>query len=147
MAMLQINLRPGRQELRQFGWIALIGFGVLGALIFWHKLPMAHLTGDASTTVALVLWGIGGVSALFSTVVPPANRPLYVGLIVVTYPIGYVLSHVLMALLFFGLFTPVGLVFRLIGRDSLHRRFEPDASTYWMPHRPPDTMKRYFRQF
>ena len=50
-------------------------------------------------------------------------------------------------LVFFGLFAPVGLIFRLIRRDALHRKFEPEAPTYWVPRPKITDPKRYFRQF
>ena len=147
MAMVSLNLRPERRELRQFGLIALIAFGLLGGLIDWRGGLPAISFGESASTVAYVLWGIGAVSALFSLIAPAANRPLYVGLMVISFPIGLVVSHVVLGAFFYGILTPVGLVFLLIGRDSLKRRFEPDAKTYWVDHNPPDTMKRYFRQF
>jgi len=145
--MVSLNLRPDRRELRQFGWIALVCFGLLGGWIYWRGgLPMISF-GDAAVTVAYVLWGIGAVSGLFSWLVPAANRPLYVGLMIVSFPIGLVVSHVVLGVFFYGVLTPVGLVFRIIGRDKLNRRIEPEATTYWVDHQPPDSMKRYFRQF
>ncbi len=52
-----------------------------------------------------------------------------------------------MALLYYGLFTPVALIFRIMGRDALDRRFEPDAATYWTKRKPVTDRKQYFRQF
>jgi hypothetical protein len=43
--------------------------------------------------------------------------------------------------------TPVGLIFRLLGKDPLTRRFDPRASTYWVKHEEPGNVERYFRQF
>ena len=40
---------------------------------------------------------------------------------VLAFPIGWTVSQVILLLMFYGLFTPIGLVFRLIGRDPLHR--------------------------
>ena len=44
---------------------------------------------------------------------------------VLAFPIGWTVSQVMLAMMFFGLFTPIGLVFRLIGRDPLHRARPP----------------------
>ena len=48
-------------------------------------------------------------------------------------------------IVFFGVITPIGILFRIIGRDSLNRRFEPQTKSYWVPHAPPDKIERYFR--
>jgi hypothetical protein len=64
-----------------------------------------------------------------------------------TLPIGLVVSFVMLGLFYFLLITPLGLVFRLLGRDPLHRRFDPKAETYWVEHQPADRPERYFQQF
>lgn len=46
-------------------------------------------------------------------------RPIYVAWMVAAFPIGWTISLVVMAAMFYGLFTPIGLFFRLIGRDSM----------------------------
>ena len=145
--MLEINLRPERRVLRQFGFIALAAFGLLGGLILWQNGLFGLDFGRTTAPIAYLLWAIGVASALLSLAAPRANRPLYVGLIVITYPIGFVVSYVLLGVIFYLLFTPLGLVFRLMRRDPLQRRFEKEASTYWVPHRPSDSVERYFRQF
>ena len=45
------------------------------------------------------------------------------------------------------LFTPIGLAMRLVGRDPLRRRFDRQASTYWIKRPEQDETGRYFRQF
>jgi hypothetical protein len=145
--LTKINLHPTNRQLRQFGFIALVAFGVLGAVVQWRGGLFGVNFGDAALWVSYSLWALGVVSALLSLVHPTGNRFLFVALTVISYPIGYVVSFVLMALFFYGVVTFVAIVFRLIGRDVLKRRFEPEASTYWTPHTSPASIKRYFQQF
>lgn len=147
MSLTRINLRPTRRELRQFGTIALVGCALLGGWIFWKGTLFGCDLGDTAHTVSFIIWALGVLSVLFSLFAPQANRPLYLVLIIVTWPIGFVVSHIIMGIVFFGVITPIGLVFRLLGRDPLHRRFEPQAKSYWVPHVSPDNIARYFRQF
>jgi len=147
MAFTQLNLRPTSRELRQFGCIALAGFALLGGWIHWRGSLFGFDLGLAALTVSYIFWGLGALTALFAVLAPKANRPLYVLLVLVTWPIGFVVSHVIMAVVFFGIITPIGLLFRVLGRDPLHRRFEPQAKSYWVPHKPPENVERYFRQF
>ena len=51
--------------------------------------------------------------------------------------LGRLVSPVILALLFFGLFTPTGLVMRLFGRDAMARGFEPRRRSYWIERDPP----------
>jgi len=147
MKMIELELKPDRRRLRQFGFIALIAFGLLGGWARWKGHLLGIDLGTAAPTVSAVLWSIAGLSGVFSLVWPAANRALYVLLILIAFPIGTVVSYVLMAFLFYVIITPVGLWFRLIGRDVLHRRFEPEARTYWVEHRSPASAERYFKQF
>lgn len=147
MALHQINFRPGRRDLRRFGFIALAAYGLLGALVYWKKGLFGLELGGAADPVAFALWGAGLLAAFCSVVRPEGNRPLYVGMSVVTFPLGYVVSHLVLLLFFYGVLTPFGLVFRLVGYDPLRRKFDPEAVTYWGRRDAPDSVERYFRQY
>lgn len=148
MALIAVNWRPDRGQLRWFGLIALIGFGALGAVSYFaRRLLWIRLEDETASVAGLVLWGLAAACGLLAIAAPAVLRPLYVTLTAITLPIGFVLSHLMMALLFYGVFTPVGLVFRLIGRDPLHRRFDPGAASYWVERKPVKDVKLYYRQF
>ena len=57
------------------------------------------------------------------------------------------MSFAILGILFYGLMTPLNLVFRLIGRDAMARRMDRGATTYWKAHVPPERVDRYFKQF
>ncbi|HEX7880400.1 MAG TPA: SxtJ family membrane protein [Candidatus Eisenbacteria bacterium] len=146
--MIDLNLKPDRKHLRDFGWVALVVFGLLGAVVTWkHAIVGIHLSEPATRTTAMVLWGLGALSGLLSMVRPEWNRFLYIGLMLAAFPIGFVVSHVIIAIIFFVIITPVGLVFRLMGRDALSRRFDRNAPSYWVDKKPVESVERYFRQF
>jgi saxitoxin biosynthesis operon SxtJ-like protein len=145
--LIDLNLRPSRDTLRKFGFVALVAFGLLGGLVVWKRSLVGIQLGEAAPVVAYVLWGVGILSALLSLAAPGLNRFLYVGLTLLTFPIGFVFSHVLLAVVFYLVFTPVGLVMRLLGRDPLQRRFDREAGTYWVDHVEPRSVEEYFRQY
>ncbi|MFQ5513402.1 MAG: SxtJ family membrane protein [Myxococcota bacterium] len=145
--MIEIDLSPPERTLRQFGFVALGGFGLAAVLAWTESLVFAIGLGDWRPRIAALLAALGLLSALFSLVWPRANRPLYVGLLVVGYPIGFVLSYAILGLLFYLLFTPIGLGLRLLGHDPLQRRFEPDAESYWSEARRERSAESYFKQF
>jgi hypothetical protein len=148
MALVQVNWRPDRNELRNFGFISLVAFSCLGLWLFFRQTIFGiELSADAAHTAAYVCWGVAALSLAGSLTVPEALRPLFVGLTVVSLPIGFVVSHVLMAVVFYGILTPVALFFRVTGRDALQRRFEPSAKTYWQPRHVVQDRGRYFKQF
>lgn len=137
--MNKINWSPDEKILRQFGWISLAGFGVL-ASVAWFKF------GSQPMTITL------GVLAVLTPVVgsinPKALKFLYVGLSLISYPIGFAVSNLVLLLIFFLVFTPLALIFKLIGRDELRLHLDPEASTYWRKY-DPDGRKpaSYYRPF
>jgi hypothetical protein len=144
--LVELQLRPPRARLRNFGFVALVAFAALALLAFEGLAVFSGLRG-ARVPVAAALAGLGVLSAIFSVTYPPANRPLYVALTVISLPVGLVLSYALMGVLFFGVFGLVALVMRLLGRDPLHRSYDSKAATYWSSPRRSRGSDSYFRQF
>lgn len=135
MALLEINLQPSNRQLRQFGLLSL----VLIPLIAW--LWTANLTVLAwATGAGLILCGLG----LWR---PTFLKPVFLSLIILTLPIGLVVGELAMLLIYFGLFLPMAIVFRIMGRDTLQRKPTPEKNTFWQPRPRPAGSRSYFRQF
>jgi hypothetical protein len=145
--LVEINFNPDTKTLRQFGVIAFVGFGVLAALAFYERLIFSFGLGEARLPVVTAFVAVGSIALLFSLVWPRANRILYVGLTLLAFPIGFVLSYLIMGILFFLIIGPIAVVFRLFGRDSMHRGYDPSAPTYWSVARPPRDKESYFHQY
>ena len=148
MALVQPNWNPDRRQLRWFGLACLIVFGGLGTYVLLAgRVFGVELPQSTARAAGAVLWALAVACAVLSVAAPKLLRPLYVGLNVIALPIGWVISHVVLAVVFYGMITAFALVFRLIGRDALRRKFDPDAETYWTPRKGAPDAKRYFRQF
>ncbi len=148
MAIIEINWKPDRRHLREFGCAAAIAFAAIGAWIFFrHSLPVIRMNARAAHVAAYVFWAAAAACGVLAAAAPPALRPLYIGLTLAGLPIGWVVSHVVLAAVFYLVLTPIGLVMRLMGRDPLQRRRKDEADTYWVRREPPADAKRYFRQF
>jgi hypothetical protein len=50
--------------------------------------------------------------------------------------LGWVVAPLALALLFFGVFVPMGVVMRILGRDVLGLSYDSDAGSYWIPRKP-----------
>ena len=120
-------------------------FGLVFAAVFSliTFLPLLH--GGA------VRWWSLGVAALFGVLalVRPAllalpNRLwMKLGLL-----LGAIVSPIALGILFYLVFTPMGLAMRLFGKDPMRLRFEPQAASYWIrrepPGPPPQSMTQQF---
>jgi hypothetical protein len=138
MALVSINWAPDRKTLAEFSEFGLFFLGMVAA-------PMAYFKGHAA--VAAAFWVAAVAGRLLGVAKPEWLRPVFVGLMVATWPIGWVVSHVALGLLFYGVIAPIGLVMRLLGRDPMTRRLDRAAATYWEPYNPDRGMGRYLRQF
>jgi len=62
--------------------------------------------------------------------------------------LGRVVSPIVTALVYFLVVTPIGVLFRLLGKDPLHLHSQPEHPSYWIPRQPPgplpDTMRNQF---
>jgi hypothetical protein len=74
-------------------------------------------------------------------------KPVYVVLTVVTFPLGWLSSRLLLAAAFYLVFSPAALVMRLLRRDRLRRTLDRKAATYWNPKVTPSDVESYFRQY
>lgn len=140
MKLVEMNWNPSDRQLRQFGLIGLVALPLIGWLWFGESATAVNLTAVVvSTAIGVVLAGLG-------LLCPGVLKPVFVALMLIAIPIGTVISEVALGLVFFGLFVPLGLVFRLIGRDVLDLKFDPEATTYWRPKKGPTDAAGYLRQ-
>ena len=121
-AMIAIQWNPERKQLRQF---AAIWFPAFCALVGWI---VGKKTGHwAGVELAWVVCGVVAVAGFFH---PPLIRPIFVGLILATFPIGWVVSHFLLGAIFYLLVTPIGIILRITGHDPLQLK-QPAGSSLW----------------
>lgn len=139
--MLKLDLNPPQSQLRQFGIIALFGFPIVGAVL------SNLIFGDWQHTLFWVLLAVGVITLVLSRVNASLIKPIYVGLMVIALPIGLVISFVLMGLIYYGMVTPLGLVFRLFGRDPLNKKPDPAAKSYWHVRSAQPTPASYLKQY
>jgi hypothetical protein len=138
MSAVRINWQPDRKTLAEFSEFGMFFLGMVAA-------PLAYFRGHVA--LAATFWALAVVGRVLGFVKPAWLRPAYIGLTVVTYPIGWVVSYVLMVAVYFLVFVPIAVVFRILGRDPLSRALDRQAKTYWMAYNPDRGMERYLRQF
>jgi hypothetical protein len=133
----EINRNPSAKELIKFGATFLGGMAVIGLLYYFvfHNQPLAK-----------GLWVAGGVVFVLSFI-PPVARILYILWMGLGVTMGLVTSPIILALVFLVLITPVGLVFKLIQRDTMKRKMDKGAATYWEEYKETDDPATYVKQF
>jgi hypothetical protein len=112
-----------------------------GGLACWHGV----LRNNASLGIALLLVAL--VVGPIGLLRPKAVRLLYCGAMILSFPIGWLMSRFVLASLFYLVFTPIGFLFRLLGRDPLQRTYQTEETTYWEPKPVARGKQDYLRQF
>lgn len=125
------------RELRQFSVLAGSILLAIGAVQFWRA---------DSHESALAWCGAGVLFILVGLLFPRVVQPVFLGLMAVTMPIGHLVSTLVLGIVYFAVFTPMAVLFRLIGRDELRLKY-PAGSSCWKPVEPVSDIKRYLKQF
>ena len=135
--MIAVQWNPSTKQLRQFAGIWFQAFcGLVGYSI-------GHKTGHWSEVkIGWILAGLLSVGGLF---LPALIRPIFVGLILLTFPIGWVVSHLLLGLIFYGVVTPIGLILRMSGHDPLQLK-KPSGNSVWKTSVGKTDATRYLHQ-
>src|SRR6266576_617914 len=133
-----IPKNPTAKALRQFAAAWLVFFLAVAAHQYFKR--GHHQLGIALGVCAIVI-GFPGL------VRPAAVRWIFVTWMVLAFPIGWLVSQVMLLLMFYGLITPVALIFRLRRRDNLRLSRPANPSTYWFPKQTPKDVRSYLRQY
>jgi protein-S-isoprenylcysteine O-methyltransferase Ste14 len=138
VSLIELKTDASRKELAWFGVLLLAFLGIVGLLV-WRT------TG--ALTAPRYIWGAGVLLATLYYAVPPLRRPMFLGWMYAAYPIGWVVSHVLLGIIYFGLLTPIGKLMAVFRYDPMERRFDRDAASYWIERERNTDPTQYFRQF
>ena len=101
MALVKIDWKPGPGELRKFGIAMLVGFGLVGILFYFGLFPAR----EPHPGVGLGCWIFGAVCGLLGLTGTKAALPVYWGWMGVALVVGTALSFILLAVVYYGLFT------------------------------------------
>ncbi len=131
------NIKSGRRELRKFGITVGIVLGLLGGLFFWRGRD--YYFYFLILSAALLLLGF---------VVPILLKPIHKVWMTLALLLGWLMTRVILSVLFYLVVTPIGLFGRLFGKGFLDLKFNRNVDSYWIPKAKVKLEKSdYERQF
>ena len=116
-----------KQELRKFGLMA----GAFIATLFGLILPWLF-----AYNIPTWPWIVSGIFLFFALLVPFLLLPIYKGWMAVGHALGWINTRIILGILFFVLFLPIGITMKLFGKDPMARKFDKKKESYRIPCSP-----------
>lgn len=116
------NIKSRKKELREFGVVVGVVFGLIGGLFWWRGKD--HYSIFLTVSIALVILGL---------IAPVLLKPLHKIWMAFAIIIGWIMTRIILSILFYLLITPIGLLKRLSDKDMLDLRFDKNKNSYWIP--------------
>lgn len=132
-----LKIKSGKKELRSFGFIVGGVLMALGALAIWR--------GKA-------VWPNFMVSGVFlvagAAIAPGILLPFQKAWMALGIALGFFVSHIVLAALYYLAIAPISIILRLIGKDILDQKIDRTAATYWKRRDPaPRPKESYENQY
>jgi hypothetical protein len=131
--LIDLQRNPGTTQLRQFALSTLVMFPFLAWLWSGRAVPIACAVAAGLILVAC------------SWLRPGLLKPLFVGLSLLTWPIGWIVIEVVLVILYYAVLTPAGMISRMLGRDPLALKPESTQKSAWTDKQSESGPERYFR--
>ncbi|GIW99283.1 MAG: hypothetical protein KatS3mg111_2616 [Pirellulaceae bacterium] len=135
MPLIDTEQPPSPSMQRWFGLSLAVAICILGWMLrpLWAVAPIVSV-------------GVGGAVAAVYYLLPKSRLVIIRGWQKVTFPVAWMLSHLLLGSVFLLIVTPLGYWLRWRGHDPLQIRPGRRTSA-WSDHRRRDALQDYFRQF
>jgi len=130
------SLKIDKKTLRNFGLLFFVVLSAIAGYLYWkgHGLWPWFMGG-------------GGVSLAVALFSPYLLKPFYKVWMALAFSLGFIMTRVLLTLAFFLIFTPLGLVLKILRKDLLHEKIDLNAGTYWRRHEPITDKSRYLKHY
>lgn len=111
-----------KSEIRKFGFGLTVLLCIFGG---WQLYKGNHILYPCFFgPAALVL-----ILSLFATII---LKPVYKLLTTIAHAIGWVNTRIILGIIFYTIFTSIGVFLRIVRKDLLNLRIDKDADTYWI---------------
>lgn len=136
--MLRDEIRQIKHDpktLRRFGSTLGCFFALLGGVFLWRQ---------SDAWFYFSLWAV--VFLFFGLAFPGVLRPVHRVWMTMALLMGWVMSRVILMVVFYFVLTPVAVVTRVLGKDFLGLRKGKEESTYWLNRERDHLDKRVYEQ-
>jgi predicted Co/Zn/Cd cation transporter (cation efflux family) len=130
------KLDRSARALKRFGFVVGLAVLLLGSVFVWrHR--------DAGWP----LISIGAALVLFAGLAPRTLKWVHGPWMIAALALGWIVTRVLLTIVFFLVVTPIGLLQRLFGKRAIEVAFRADRATYWQTRTARPLSEEYEKQF
>ena len=115
------DIKGTTPELRKFAKTMGFIFTLLGLVFFWRQ-----------NGICLYFLGAAFLFLIFGWFFPNQLKFIYKAWISLSLVMGWIMTRLILSLLFFLVVTPVALLARLLGKKFLNLKIDKNMSTYWV---------------
>ena len=133
---MKLKLKEEPKEWRKSVWMSALGLALMSSLLRWRRVLPVAAWGLILSLLAVV--------ALAAALQPKWFRGYYRFSARLGFAMSQMGGRVVLALLFFIVVTPLGLILRLLGKDPLRLRRPVGAESYWSEVRGKSSLDRLF---
>ena len=132
------SIKSSKKELRKFGITVGIVLGLLGGFLWWRGRDWYY-----------ILLVLSFFFIFFGTILPIILKPIQKVWMSLALILGWIMTRVILSLMFYLVFFPIGLLARIFGKDFLDRKRDVDIKSYWIlrksePQRPKEAYEKQF---
>ncbi len=114
------NLKTDTKSLRKYGITMFVALVIIGTILLLKHKP-----------VYIWFYGLGSLFLVLSIVIPGSLKYVYIIWMKIAFVLGWINTRIILAIMFYLVFTPIGLAMKLFGKDLLDRKIEKDKESYW----------------
>ena len=114
------NIKSEKSDLRKFGITVGIILLIISGFLFWKEKESFQ-----------IFLAIGIILFLTAVALPSVLKPVYWIWMIFAIILGWIMTRVILSLLFYVVFTSIGLTLRFFGKQFLELRWDKSKESYW----------------
>ena len=114
------NIKSEKRDLRKFGITIGVILLIIAGFLFWKEKESFQ-----------ILLTFGVTLCILGIAIPFILKPIYWVWMIFATILGWIMTRVILSLLFYAIITPIGLILRVFGKQFLELRWDKSKESYW----------------
>ena len=114
------NIKSEKSDLRKFGITIGVILLIIAGFLFWKEKESFQ-----------ILLTFGVTLCILGIVIPFILKPIYWVWMIFATILGWIMTRVILSLLFYIIVTPIGLIPRFFGKQFLELQWDKSKESYW----------------